>query len=210
MQALYTDAGLFSRNPSLIGGTFAWCVVEDDQIINQRSAIILPRSIPPGSLLDAPLPCDFEFVPDAPGGRITNNLAETMALVSGMLALPGGWRGDIYSDSATALNWVFHAEPYRETVTAQWLGWLRIARIHVGNVKYHLLAGHPGKVALATGHKVHSDGKKGLPVSKWNAWCDTECNRIKAEYLKSEYYHALSVGRCTGCKQAMYACTCAE
>jgi len=76
--ACYADGGVIGRNPSQIGGTFAWCHIDaNNRQVASYSGVITP--------VEAALPA------------ITNNLTEMLALVAGLEALPLHWRGTVYS-----------------------------------------------------------------------------------------------------------------
>src|SRR5438105_1254682 len=85
--ALYCDGGLAGpRNPAPEGGTWAWCATGPDGArIAQASGV-----------LDAP-----------PGGAISNNVAEFVAAVLALEAVPAGWHGTLYSDSRVTLRRLF-------------------------------------------------------------------------------------------------------
>src|SRR4051812_27988621 len=85
----YTDGGVIGANPSPIGGTWAFCIVDAGERITCESGIITPEQ--------AGLPA------------ITNNLTELLAIVNGREALPWAWSGTIYSDSWVSLQRVFLA-----------------------------------------------------------------------------------------------------
>lgn len=155
---LYTDGGVIGPNPSAVGGTWAYCLVD---AANQRpvceSGIITPGQ--------AKLPA------------VTNNLTELYAIVRGREALPYAWTGTIHSDSWVSLQRVFLAAKLKNV--PPWLvdrlqklqrdGWF-------GGCSWRLLDGHPTKAQLAAGV-----GKRGQMVSVHNVWCDAECNRRARE-----------------------------
>lgn len=153
--ALYADGGVIGSNPSLRGGTWAWCQVN---AAGQRSCTNSGMITPDVAQMPA----------------ISNNLTELLALVEGLESLPEGWQGTIYSDSWVSLQRVFrHA---RLKNVPDWL----VARLqalqkrgHLYQYGYTLLDGHPTKAELAVGR-----GKRGHPVSEHNVWCDQECNRL--------------------------------
>ena len=71
--SIFADGGCIQKNPSIIGGTWAWCQVNNqDKRIAEASGLVLPRislpSIPP-------------------------NLTEFIALVKGLASLMAGPRG---------------------------------------------------------------------------------------------------------------------
>ena len=153
--ALYTDGGVIGANPSIIGGTWAYCLVDNaGERTKCDSGIITPEQ--------AGLPA------------ITYNLTELLAIVNGRKALPYAWSGTIYSDSWVSLQRVFLAAklanvpPWLVTrlQTLQRDGWF-------SGCHWQLLDGHPTKAQLAAGV-----GKRGGPVSPHNVWADQECTRL--------------------------------
>lgn len=159
--ALYADGGVIGPNPSLIGGTWAWCLVDAaGQRICDYSGVIRPS--------EAQVPA------------VTNNLTELLALVNGLDALPGGWQGTVYSDSWVSLQRVFLAAKLKNVPT-----WL-VARLQnlqksgkLADLSYVLLDGHPTKAQLAAGV-----GKRGHPVSEHNVFVDQECGRRAVQAAK--------------------------
>lgn len=82
----FVDGGVIKKNPSTIGGTYAFCFVDaPDNRIFEKSGVV---------------PC--------PAGRsITNNVMELVAICLALEHLPVDWEGAIWSDSEVALNRVF-------------------------------------------------------------------------------------------------------
>ncbi|HMV87215.1 MAG TPA: hypothetical protein PLD20_13070 [Blastocatellia bacterium] len=156
--ALYCDGGVIQKNPSTIGGTWAWCGVdaEGKRIIERGGVCPAPRGIP-----------------------ITNNHTEQIAITLALEAMPDGWSGTVYSDSMVALGRVFQgwrtknlpANISRRSAEA-------VARL--GKIEFVLLQGHPTKTDLERG----IGAKRELPVSIHNVWCDEECGRQAKEYLR--------------------------
>lgn len=150
--ALYADGGVINANPSPLGGTWAYCLVNGSgERVFERAGVVTP--------VMAQLPA------------ITNNLTELLALVRGLEELPYGWNGTVYSDSWVSLQRVFLAAKLNNV--PDWLV-IRLQRVQksgkLGNVRYTLLDGHPTRVQLAAGI-----GKRGNPVSIHNVWCDQAC-----------------------------------
>lgn len=152
--ALYCDGGVVGKNPSPIGGTWAWCGVDES------GARIIERG---------------GFVPSPNGRPITNNHTEQIAIVLALEAMPEGWVGMVCSDSMVALGRVFQGWKCKN-LPANIERRARAAVTRLGPIKTMLLQGHPTKADLAAG----IGKKRGLPVSIHNAWCDAECNRQKA------------------------------
>lgn len=160
--AVYADGGVIQRNPSPLGGTWAYVYVgADDQQIAHDSGIVLPRQ-------NLPL--------------ITNNLTEFVALVKALEALPAGWSGQVLSDSQVTLGrmflgWRLSGIPsvlVRQYEAAR-------ARLDWANVRWTLLDGHPTKAQLAAGV-----GKRGNPVSAHNVFCDQACGRQSKAFLEKQ------------------------
>lgn len=158
--AVYGDGGVVNKNPSPIGGTWAWCHVDlAGNRIASAAGVITP------ALAGVP--------------AITNNLTELLAVIRGMLALPAGWHGSIYSDSMITLGRLFQQMSLKGIPA--WLAHdMGAAMRHVDMLACSpvQLDGHPTKKQLAAGI-----GKRGNPVSAHNVFCDSECNRVKAELL---------------------------
>lgn len=81
--ALYCDGGVIAKNPSPIGGTWAWCGVNAQGI----------RVIRQGGV-----------VPAIPRRPVTNNHTEQIAITKALEAMPDGWSGIVHSDSYVALG----------------------------------------------------------------------------------------------------------
>lgn len=158
--ALYADGGVIGHNPSLIGGTWAWCQVANGQRGLCASGVITPA--------ETGLP------------MITNNLTELYAILQARESLPYAWSGIIHSDSWVSLQRVFLAAKLNNV--PEWLierlqrmqrdGWFR-------GCSWQLLDGHPTKAQLAAGV-----GKRGNPVSEHNVWADAECTRRAKQELE--------------------------
>ncbi|MCL5265164.1 MAG: hypothetical protein M1343_08245 [Chloroflexi bacterium] len=150
ISALYSDGGVILHNPSNIGGTYAWCHVEDDQIVDHGSSIIL-------ATLDM---------------QITNNVAEYVAAVSALESVPNNWSGYLCSDSQVTLGRLFQGWKL-DGIPSEWARRATDALFRLGDVRGILLQGHPNKADLLRG----VGAKRNLPVSKWNVHCDRECQR---------------------------------
>jgi ribonuclease HI len=159
MNALYCDGGVIQINPSPIGGTYAYRILQDDQVIRENAGLIAAS-------------------PDLP--LITNNLTEMLALVNGLADLPADWIGTIYSDSQITLGRAFLG--WKWTNVPYWLrkGYAeqRFRLLNWSLIQHQLLSGHPTKAQLAAGI-----GKHGFPVSEHNVWCDKACGKIADSVL---------------------------
>lgn len=156
--ALYADGGLILRNPSDIGGSWAWCAVDADG----------NRLIESGGI-----------VPATEKRAITNNHMEQIAITLALEAMPAGWSGKVYSDSMVALGRIFKG--WRVTNLPANIAKRSAAAVaRLGRIESVLLQGHPTKADLERG----IGAKRNLPVSIHNVWCDQECSRQAKLFLK--------------------------
>jgi ribonuclease HI len=155
---LYADGGVIKKNPSPIGGTWAWCGVTVGECrIIQRGG----------------------FIPAPEGRLITNNHTEFIAATLALEAMPEGWSGVLCSDSQITLGRLF--ERWRIANLPRNVYMRGISALKkLGDVKPLLLQGHPTKKDLERG----IGAKRGYPVSIHNVWCDKECGRQAELYLR--------------------------
>lgn len=154
MNQLFTDGGVIGINPSPQGGTWAFRLLQDEQVVIERFGVITP--------IESGQP------------SITNNLTEMLALVMGLRALPLDWIGTVYSDSAITLGRAFDGWKWKGIPS--WLTSLyqeaRERLLFWDDIQHVLLAGHPTRAQLAAGI-----GRNGNPVSIHNVWCDRACHQ---------------------------------
>lgn len=159
MNALYCDGGVIGKNPSTIGGTWAFIRLDEEQNYSE-SGVITPY---------------FALMP-----AITNNLTEMLALIRGLQSLPAAWNGKVCSDSQITLGRAFMG--WRWKNIPQWMHdqyqQERRRLVNWDKIEYVLLQGHPTRAELAAGF-----GSRGYPVSEWNVWCDKECGKKATEYM---------------------------
>lgn len=156
--ALYSDGGVILKNPSNIGGTWAWCGVDR----NGNRIIGKSGSIP------------------ANGREISNNHTEQIAITLALEAMEDGWSGIVYSDSMVALGRVF--KNWREkNLPANISERSKAAVKRLGAIETVLLQGHPTKADLESG----IGKKRNLPVSIHNVWCDKACNLEAKKFLEN-------------------------
>lgn len=159
--ALYADGGVINVNPSPIGGTWAFCLVNiHGGRIAWDSGVITPD--------EAEMP------------TVSNNLTELYALVRGLEAVSPDWYGMVYSDSWVSLQRVFLSAKLKNV--PQWLCERLWAIQRTGRLErmgYTLLDGHPTKAQLEA--KI---GKRGNPCSEHNVWCDTTCQQRAREVAR--------------------------
>lgn len=154
---LYTDGGVIGRNPSAIGGTWAWCLVDDGEVIREGSGIITPNDISKST--------------------VSNNDTELYAAVRGLEAVGPNFDGVWFTDSKVTIH--------RLTSHPKFTGcplWLRKRAEQLRDARKWtviLLGGHPTKADLKIGKMTD-----GSPVSEWNVRCDKECCRLAEEDFK--------------------------
>jgi ribonuclease HI len=164
-KAMFTDGGVLNKNPSNLGGTWAYCYVEGGARTVEAYDYLLPWQM--GAEL------------------VTNNQMELIAMVFALEAMPLDWEGRIYCDSQNTLgrcfdHWKLHNIPL----------WLQVRmaaavrriwpRVETGAITYELIAGHPSKAELARGFK--DKGMASYRVFIHNVWCDRMC-RVAGEEL---------------------------
>jgi ribonuclease HI len=163
---VYTDGGVYGRNPSRIGGVWAWCYVKEDSFVTAGSGYVQPE--------DIKLPV------------VTNNMTELYAMLQAFEDLPPGWKGTVVTDSLNTLR------RFRESDSQSFKGVPHELRQRVRDVRrkfpdvgFLLVAGHASQQDLRVGYK------EGLPVSKWNVWCDKQCwkekDRFRIEVLETRH-----------------------
>jgi len=161
IERVYADGGVCLKNPSPIGGSWAWLQVAHDEVLREASGHVTPGQA------------------GFPGGTVSNNFTELLAAVLALEALPDGWCGTLYTDSQVTLYRLTGSrkfggipEPLRRRCQAQ------LAR--VGFVRVVLLGGHPSRKDLAAGYR-----RDGLPVSKFNVRADELCGLRARELAAS-------------------------
>lgn len=166
MFKLYTDGGVINRNPSPIGGTWAWVLCDDDTMVRHEAGIILPG--------DIGLPV------------ITNNVAELLAVIHALEAMPPGWEGRLLTDSACTMSRICarqEKDGKRRTrlgklIPAWHLERLDAALLRVGVFDMRLLGGHPTRSELDAGFR-----RDGVPCSIHNVRCDKLCTEQARKHL---------------------------
>lgn len=160
MRKLYADGGVVAKNPSPIGGTWAWCLVQGDVLLSRDGGFI--------SIFDM----GYDVV--------TNNQTELLAVIKGLEFLPDDLdQLEICSDSNITLGRIFKNFTFNNIP-----GWMerdlrehkkRLINFH--KFTYTLIDGHPTVAQLESGF-----GKRGHPTSRWNVLADNMCNRIASKY----------------------------
>ena len=157
--AIYADGGVILKNPSNIGGTWAWVGVDKN-----GNRLIEESGVVP-----------------APSGRpVSNNHTEQIAITKALEAMEDGWSGTVYSDSNIALGRVFKG--WREKNLPRNISERsRIAVQRLGKIEAVLLQGHPTKKDLESG----IGKKRNLPVSIHNVRCDELCGIEAKKFLEN-------------------------
>jgi len=127
---LYADGGVILKNPSIIGGTWAWILVDtDNETMIKAAAGAFPPSL-------------FREMGGAP---VTNNQTEMFALLRGLLELPVYRPVAVYSDSMVTLGRLWNG--YRWKNIPQLLhDWHKEVRAKItdwNRFQIILLSGHP-------------------------------------------------------------------
>lgn len=160
---VYADGGCINSNPSQIGGTWAWCMVGEDGYVVAYSSGVVR-------------------------GYATNNQMEMVALCKALRYLPKGWSGLVCSDSEVTLGRLFRGHAMNN-IPVEWIPRVREIVSNLGEVQIRLLQGHPTKADLIAG----IGKRKGLPVSKYNVYCDELCAKAGKEYLIKLKKEAINV-----------------
>lgn len=157
---LYADGGVIGKNPSPIGGTYAYRILDaSEQHILVEHADVIPANFT--------------------NPFITNNLTEMLAIIAALPHISPDADVHIFSDSQITLGRLFQGWKWKNIPL-----WLharyqaqrqRLPKFH--SYQYTLLSGHPTQAHLATGI-----GKRGYPVSIHNAWCDHACTQAAKSY----------------------------
>ncbi len=159
MNELYADGGVIQKNPSTVGGTWAWVQVVDGKPV-KAGADVIPAS------------------PDWP--LVSNNFTEMAALLYGLSSLRNDWNGRICSDSQVTLGRLFWS--WKWSNLPAWMHQqykIQRARLVCWELfSVVLLDGHPTAEQLQAGV-----GARGHPVSEHNVWCDHACGEAARNYL---------------------------
>jgi hypothetical protein len=156
------DGGVVLKNPSSIGGMWAFRIRADDgSIWSEGDGIVLKSGYP--------------HLP-----YISNNFTEVMAILMAMEGLPFGWKGEIRSDSRVALATCLHGKA-KTWLPGRLNDLLREnrKRFVLRDIVWTLLAGHPTKAEqkrMIAGEIVKS--KRGYPFDLDNVWCDEQCRVV--------------------------------
>ncbi len=162
-KSLFVDGGVIGANPSKLGGTWSWCLVQDGVIREQDSGLISCE--------------DLEIK------TISNNYTELFAALKGIASVTTWncrWDGTVYTDSLITLRRITNGLKFNGIPNSMRLEALHLRRFR--RWKVVLIAGHPTKAELESGVA----RRNGNPVSKWNVFCDEECKRLAAEFMQKK------------------------
>ena len=167
---MYADGGVIGKNPSEVGGTFAFCYVTEN-----------------GGRLTG---IGGHVTPDEIGlPRVTNNVTEFLALLLALEQLPDGWAGPVYTDSEiTSCRFSKGRRSKFNGVPDALRDRLFAVMDRLGQYVVGLLAGHPNKRELAAGRRAD-----GMPVSLFNVWCDKRCAVAAEEFRAARVKAAAGV-----------------
>jgi ribonuclease HI len=162
IKSVYADGGVIGSNPSAIGGTYAYRLIEEDGQL--------------GHYIDGA----FVLTARENGGPVTNNQTEMLAVLSALELVPDDWAGILYSDSQVTLGRVFMGWKWANVPQFMHEKYkaIRARLTHFEDIRFTLLDGHPTKAQLQAGK-----GKRGGPVSEHNVWCDHACTGAGEKYL---------------------------
>lgn len=151
---VFTDGGCAGRNPSALGGSWAWVQVAGGVEVRRASGTVTPAQVG--------LPV------------VTNNLTELLAAVEALEACPAGWAGTIHTDNKVTLHRVHPrpkpARPSMVGIPQALRDRLAAAKARLGRYAVRLVAGHPTGAELAAGRTA-----KGVLASPFNVACDILC-----------------------------------
>ena len=167
--AVYADGGVVGKNPSALGGTWAWCHVNDTRLV-----------VPVVSTCIVAKGHDYILPHHLGVETITNNVSEYVALLRCLQALPEGWSGPVYSDSMITLG-RFGMGWRHENVPGILEVEMHEARQRLGKLTWNLLDGHPTRAQLEAGV-----GKRGGKVSVFNWLVDKWCQELGKAYRSGE------------------------
>lgn len=151
---LWTDGGTLGRNPSPIGGVWAWTLVNERGVkLECDSGGFEPKA------LDMP--------------TLSNNVMELYAALRGLVEMPQGWAGFLYTDSKITWYRLASSDSFKGVPPKLKDMCLQLRARKMWTPL--LVAGHPTKEDLLVGYN-----RKGLKASTHNQWCDHECRRQAA------------------------------
>jgi ribonuclease HI len=163
---LYSDGGVVQRNPSSLGGTWAWCATDQTgwRIIEQGGYLLAET-----------------------GQVISNNQMEWCAAMHALEAMPDGWAGTLVTDSQNVIDRLRYArkrlrEPAGQVLVPRNLPWpwyqrMVVALERLGDLELRHVKGHPSAADLKRGYTVDDRGARKYAVSDQQVWCDMRCQQ---------------------------------
>jgi ribonuclease HI len=157
---LYSDGGCITKNPSSVGGTWAYLQVDcaGPTILKEESGLLL------AGYLGLP--------------KITNNLTELEAAVRALESVPDGWDGTLFTDSFITLCRISRDKTKFNGIPYPLVNRVDAVRKRLGKFQVVLLGGHPTKAELEKGLR-HDN----YPVSRFNVRCDELCQIEARKHL---------------------------
>ena len=152
---LFTDGGVIGKNPSKIGGTWAWCLVEDGELSRFDSGIVVASC----------------------GNHITNNFTELYAALNALNSVGLEWEGTLYTDSAITRHRLMKSNAFNGI--PRWMETEARNLRQTRKINVVLISGHPTKRDLIAGRK-----RNGKPCSVWNVFCDKRCRKLAEKALR--------------------------
>lgn len=151
--AVYADGGIVGRNPSKVGGTWAYCRCDAVGVrLDWRAGSVTPE--------------------EAGRAEVTNNFTELLAAVLALEGLPDGWAGTLYTDSQITAYRVGRERSKFAGIPEPLVARVAAVRARLGRYRVVLLGGHPSYAELAAGKR-----RDGLPCSWHNVFCDKQASR---------------------------------
>lgn len=171
---LFADGGVILKNPSTIGGTWAWCGVSaSGEHIREVGGYLLPNtSTCPGW-------------PRVGSRTVTNNESEFYAALRAIESMPAGWSGMLVCDSKITLDrmWQLMQGEHLTAFRSDWQVRACRALQRSDGVRLVHVAGHPTIEDQWRGF-TFKDGKK-VRVSRHNVWCDKRCTELARDYERN-------------------------
>lgn len=157
---VFADGGVVGANPSPLGGTWAYRVLRDQEIVHEEAGAIPPKY-----------------------GPVSNNLSELVAVLRGLewVRMQGVPAVFVASDSLITLRRICSDRAAWNGIPGLVREWAHEILREVEVCAAVLLDGHPTRAHLAAGV-----GKSGRPVSEHNLWCDRACGQIAARIKAKE------------------------
>lgn len=158
---IYCDGGVIGQNPSDVGGTWAYILLNKDEWpVLKGSGVVTPGNMNP-------------YV-------ITNNYTELIAAVLALELMEDGWDGVLHTDSNVTRCRLVNKNAAMNGIPESLQLRVQDVLARLGRFSVVLLSGHPTEAQLRAGK-----GKGGRPVSKWNVLCDEACTAAAVKHRRT-------------------------